>query len=83
MQNSQIRNENPSPDEKFETLLTEHELARLVGMSVATIRRWRLLNAGPPYLKLSHSVRYDPRALRNWLASRPTGGEPAEGAKSA
>ena len=83
MQNSQICNQNPSSDEKLATLLTEHEVARLVGMSVAAIRRWRLLNAGPPYLKLNHSIRYDPRALRDWLASRPTGGERAEGAKHA
>lgn len=77
MQNSQICNQNPSCDEKLETLLTEHEVARLVGMSVAAIRRWRLLNSGPPYIKLNHSVRYDPAALRSWLASRPTGGQPA------
>jgi len=76
MLSSQTSNHNLSQAQKLETLLTEHEVARITGMSVAAIRRWRLLNSGPPYIKLNHSVRYDPRALRDWLASRPTGGEP-------
>ena len=33
-------------------LLGEHDLARIVGLSVKTVRRWRLLGQGPSYLKL-------------------------------
>ncbi len=82
MQSSQTCNQDPTPTQKFEVLLTEHEVARIIGMSVAAIRRWRLLNSGPPYIKLNHSVRYDPGALRSWLASRPCGGHSAAEARN-
>jgi len=58
----------------FETLLNEHDVARITGLSVATIRRWRLLRQGPEYMKIGASVRYNPRSVSAWLAARPTGG---------
>ena len=58
----------------LETLLTEHDVARITGMSVATVRRWRLLRQGPKYLKIGAAVRYKPEDLSAWLESRPTGG---------
>ncbi len=39
-------------------LLNEHEVAALLGLSVATMRRWRLLRCGPRWLKLNSAVRY-------------------------
>jgi hypothetical protein len=39
-------------------LLTEQEGAKLLGLSVATLRRWRWLGIGPSYLKLGSAVRY-------------------------
>ena len=50
------------------------------GLSVASIRRFRLLKQGPKFLKLNSAVRYRPDDLKTWLESRPTGGEhqPAE-----
>lgn len=56
------------------TLLNEHDVARITGMSVASVRRWRLLRQGPKYLKIGASVRYKPEDISAWLASRPTGG---------
>jgi predicted DNA-binding transcriptional regulator AlpA len=56
------------------TLLNEHDVARITGMSVASVRRWRLLRQGPKYLKIGASVRYKSEDLSEWLASRPTGG---------
>jgi predicted DNA-binding transcriptional regulator AlpA len=56
-------------------LLTEHDVARITGMSVASVRRWRLLGQGPKYLKIGAAVRYRSEDLSAWLASRPTGGE--------
>ena len=35
-----------------ETLLNEHDVARITGLSVASVRRWRLLKQGPKFLKL-------------------------------
>jgi predicted DNA-binding transcriptional regulator AlpA len=60
--------------ENFERLLTEHELAEMTGVALATLRRWRLLGRGPKFLKLGATVRYTPQDVSAWLASRPCGG---------
>jgi len=59
----------------LETLLDEHAVARITGLSVASVRRWRFLKQGPRYLKIGSSVRYRPEDINAWLSSRPTGGE--------
>jgi len=59
----------------LQTLLNEHDVARITGLSVASVRRWRLLRQGPKYLKIGAAVRYKPEDISAWLASRPTGGE--------
>jgi predicted DNA-binding transcriptional regulator AlpA len=58
----------------LESLLTEHDVVRITRLSLASIRRWRLLRQGPPFVKLGAAVRYRPGDLNSWLASRPTGG---------
>jgi predicted DNA-binding transcriptional regulator AlpA len=58
----------------FDALLNEREVARVTGLSVASVRRWRLLHEGPRYLKIGAAVRYRAADVENWLASRPTGG---------
>jgi hypothetical protein len=68
---------NISPDPLPE-LLDEYDVARITGLSVATVRRWRLLRTGPRFLKLGFSVRYTPEDLLGWIHSRPYGGELAE-----
>lgn len=57
-------------------LLNEHAVAEVLGVSVATVRRWRLLQKGPKFLKLGALVRYRADDVTAWLESRPTGGEP-------
>jgi len=57
------------------TLLNEYDVARVTGLSVASVRRWRFLKQGPKYLKIGSAVRYRPEDITAWLASRPTGGE--------
>jgi len=59
----------------IETLLNEHDVARITGLSVASVRRWRLFRQGPKYLKLGAAVRYRIEDIRSWLDSRPAGGE--------
>jgi len=59
----------------LEELLTEHDVARITGLSVASVRRWRLLKQGPQYLKLGSAVRYRAEDITKWLETRPTGGE--------
>jgi predicted DNA-binding transcriptional regulator AlpA len=58
-----------------EPLLTEAEVADICGLSTAAIRRWRLLNQGPRYIKVGAAVRYRLEDIRGWLATRPSGGE--------
>jgi predicted DNA-binding transcriptional regulator AlpA len=62
----------------LEKLLTEHDVASVTGLSVATVRRYRLLRQGPKYLKLNAAVRYRVSDLEAWLASRPVGGHVAQ-----
>ena len=59
----------------LEELLNEHDVARITGLSLASVRRWRLLRQGPKYIKIGAAVRYKPEDLTSWLESRPTGGE--------
>ena len=59
----------------LDPLLTEHDVARIANISVASIRRWRLLRKGPKYLKIGAAVRYKPESVSAWLESRPSGGE--------
>jgi predicted DNA-binding transcriptional regulator AlpA len=56
-------------------LLTDIQVAKTLGVSTATVRRWRLLNQGPRYLKIGASVRYRPEDIGYFLESRPSGGE--------
>ncbi len=58
----------------IEALLNEHDVARIMGLSVASVRRWRLLRQGPKYLKIFSSVKYRPEDVAAWIGSRPTGG---------
>ena len=58
-----------------EPLLTEAEVADICGLSTAAIRRWRLLNQGPRYIKVGAAVRYRLEDIRGWLETRPSGGE--------
>jgi len=61
-------------NKKIENLLNEHAVANLLDISVASIRRWRLLRQGPKFIKIGASVRYRPEDVAAWLESRPTGG---------
>jgi predicted DNA-binding transcriptional regulator AlpA len=56
------------------TLLNEYEVAGITGLSVASVRRWRLIRQGPKYLKIGAAVRYRPEDISAWLESRPSGG---------
>jgi len=57
-----------------EPLMNEHEVAQVLGCSLATLRRWRLLGTGPRFRKIGALCRYSKSDLQDWLVSRPTGG---------
>jgi len=63
----------------IDALMNEHDVARVTGLSVASVRRWRLLQQGPRYLKIGAAVRYRPEDVSVWLQSRPSGGEQSHG----
>lgn len=54
-------------ESELETLLTEHEYARVIKRSVASVRRDRLLKQGCPYVKLGALVRYRPKDVAEHL----------------
>ena len=48
-------------------LMDTHQMARRTGFSEVTLRRWRVLGGGPPFMRLgSRSVRYHPRHVEEW-----------------
>lgn len=55
-------------------LLNEYQVAEMLGVSVATVRRWRLLKQGPRFLKLGVLCKYRIEDIALWLESRPSGG---------
>jgi predicted DNA-binding transcriptional regulator AlpA len=56
------------------SLLNELEVAKRVGVSPATLRRWRCTSVrrGPPFLRLNgaNCVRYPEDELRTWLQAQ-------------
>lgn len=48
-------------------LLSEKEVAELLSLSVGLLRKWRYAGQGPPWLKLSRSVRYRRSSLLRWV----------------
>jgi len=58
----------------LETLLTERDVAGLLKVSIATIRRRRLLGQPPAWIKVGASVRYSPSELAGFVESRRIGG---------
>ena len=48
-------------------LMTETEAARLLGLKVATLRRWRWGGKPPRFLKIGGAVRYDPADLEAFI----------------
>lgn len=51
-------------------LLSDVEVASRLGVSLATVRKWRAAKRGPEFIKLpSGSVRYRPRDVTAWVES--------------
>lgn len=67
-----------SPDSDLQSFLNERTLSKILGVSLGTLRRWRLRREGPLFVKLGDGragcVRYPLAAVEAWLASRPAGG---------
>jgi excisionase family DNA binding protein len=49
--------------------LSAVEVAELLGVPIATIYRWRYQRMGPPGFRVGRHLRYDPRAVHEWVKS--------------
>lgn len=62
------------------TLLTDIEVAKHLRVSVALVRRWRVLKTGPRFIKVGGAlVRYRLEDVEAYLESCRSGGGPAKG----
>jgi len=50
-------------------LVDEHAAARILCLSVKTLRRWRWAGKPPSFHKLGSAVRYDIEVLRQFIAA--------------
>jgi Helix-turn-helix domain len=48
-------------------LLDEHQAAERLGLSVKTLRRWRWLKRGVPWIRVGAAVRYAPGDLSAFI----------------
>ena len=56
--------------------ISDKEAAELIGVSVATLKRWRANDEGPAYYKPSHGiVRYSVEDIREWMDGHRVGVE--------
>jgi predicted DNA-binding transcriptional regulator AlpA len=53
-------------------LMNEKEVAGHLAVSLATVRRWRMLGQGPKATKLGGLVRYKPSDVEEFLNQCPT-----------
>ena len=51
------------------TLMTETQVAQILRVSRAALRRWRREHRGPAYLKVERVIRYDPAAVEEFLSA--------------
>jgi len=65
------------PRRTMQKFLTEKEVAPLISVSLASLRRWRLEQRGPRFVKVGVLVRYRPEDLEQWMETLPTGGTAA------
>jgi excisionase family DNA binding protein len=62
---------------ELETFLDAGQVAEILGLSVATIRKWVLIRY-IPYRKLGRAVRFSAPEIREWVKTctvKPVGGQ--------
>jgi hypothetical protein len=66
--------EKSGNDHHYLQLLTEGEVAVLLRWSPKTLRKARMLQRGPKFIRVGRSVRYRATDLAKYLDSRQSGG---------
>ena len=59
--------------------LTEHEVALRLGLSVATLRAWRLKRKGPRFVRFGRAVRYLSPDVERFVQASFVSGMPQAG----
>ena len=50
--------------------LGETDAAKVLGLAVTTLQKYRVTGGGPTFMKLGRAVRYEPCDLEEWKAAR-------------
>jgi hypothetical protein len=64
-------------------LLNERQAGRVLGVSVAALRRWRREQRGPEFVHCERCVRYDVRSIEKFLAENSSDNKKAADSQSA
>jgi len=72
---------HPRDDVSMEKLLSVDEVADYLGIPVNTLYQWRHKGTGPMAFRVGLFLRYDPAAVRNWLADHSEPTEASHGAR--
>jgi predicted DNA-binding transcriptional regulator AlpA len=51
-------------------VMNDKQAARFIGISVATIRKWRFERKGPSYVRLGRSIRYFRVDLESFIEAK-------------
>jgi predicted DNA-binding transcriptional regulator AlpA len=51
-------------------LVQPSELAKMLGVSLSCLAKWRMQGDGPAFLKLGSRIAYRPEAVETWLTER-------------
>ncbi|MEU8485747.1 helix-turn-helix domain-containing protein [Streptomyces sp. NPDC048641] len=52
--------------------LTPDDIAEIFDVPLETVYQWRKKRTGPPGFRVGKHLRYDPTAVRSWVADRMT-----------
>jgi hypothetical protein len=64
-------------------MLSEKQAARILAVSVAALRRWRIEGRGPEFIRLERCVRYSVKSIESWLAENASGNKKADSRSAA
>jgi excisionase family DNA binding protein len=58
--------------------ITDREVARRLGLAVATLRGWRSAGEGPPFYRFGRAVRYRLDEVEAWVTGQKINGTPLD-----
>lgn len=56
--------------ETIESLLNEQQVAEILGLACATLRKWRCTGEGPKFRKIGRAIRYRVEDIQAFIDSR-------------